>query len=42
MHRKKELDKGRVRKIKVKVWRVLRLPLTEQKEILGPYWLAKF
>ena len=38
----KESDKGRVRKIKIKVWAVLKRPYSVQENLLGPYWLAKF
>ena len=38
----KESDKGRVRKIKVKVWAVLRRPHSLQRHLLGPDWLEKF
>ena len=36
---KKELDKGRVRNIQNKVWDIIKRPLSEQEEILGPDWL---
>ena len=39
---KKESDKGRVRKLKVKVWNVLKRPYSEQQELLGPGWLERF
>ena len=38
----KESDKGRVRKLKVKVWAVLKRPHSVQEILLGPYWLGKF
>ena len=36
LKKKKESDKGRVRKIKVKVKRVLQMPQYEQLRLLGP------
>ena len=39
---KKESDKGRVRKLKVKVWKVIKRSYSEQQELLGPEWLERF
>ena len=38
----KESDKGRVRKIKAKVWHVLLKSEVDQKRLLGPEWFEKF
>ena len=40
--KKKDSDKGRVRKLKIKVWNVITKPYSEQSKLLGPYWLEKF
>ena len=42
IQQKKESDKGRVRKLKVKVWNVITKPYSEQRKLLSPYWLEKF
>ena len=42
LKKKKESDKGRVRKIKVKVKRVLQMPQYEQLRLLGPEWFERF
>ena len=42
VQQQKESDKGRVRKIKVKVKRVLEMPYCVQKLKLGKEWLEKF
>ena len=39
---RKESDKGRVRKIKAKVWHVLLKSEVDQKRLLGTEWFEKF
>ena len=39
---KKESDKGRVRKLKVKVWKIIKKPYSQQQELIGPEWLERF